>query len=255
MIEAKQLIRAFPIEKRKRPEHENYLRVSEFFYDSIQGEGINLGHPSAFLRLQGCSLDCVWCDTTEVWKQGNPYTFDELFSMMADSLIIPSLKNGQHLVLTGGSPLLQQDHLVEFLYQFQKRFHFKPYTEIENECSLFPTSVMSQYIDCWNNSPKLDSSGNPFQKRYNPLIIVDAASYRNSWFKFVITKPEDWHEIDSMFLKTRYIDRSQVILMPEGATKAEVDANTEMVVQLAIREGVLFRTREHIVLWDKKIGI
>ena len=58
-----------------------------------------------------------------------------------------------------------------------------------------------------------------------------------------------------MFLKTRYIDRSQVILMPEGATKTEVDANTEMVVQLAIREGVLFRTREHIVLWDKKIGI
>ena len=255
MMEAKQLIRAFPIEKRERPKHEEYLRVSEFFYDSIQGEGFNLGHPSAFLRLQGCTLDCTWCDTTEVWRQGNPYTFDELFALMASSMLIPSLKHGQHLVITGGSPLLQQDHLVEFLYRFQKIYRFRPYVEIENECSLFPTSVMSQYISCWNNSPKLESSGNSALKRYNPLIIVDAASYANSWFKFVITKPEDWVEIDTKFLKPRYIDRSQVILMPEGATKAEVDANTEMVVQLAIREGVLFRTREHIVLWDKKIGI
>lgn len=255
MTEAKQLIRAFPVEKRERPKHEDYLRVSEFFYDSIQGEGINLGHPSAFLRLQGCTLDCVWCDTTEVWRQGNPYTFDELFDLIEGSQLIHRLKAGQHLVLTGGSPLLQQDHLIEFLYRFQKIYRFRPYTEIENECSLFPISTLPQYIDCWNNSPKLESSGNSEQKRYNPLIIVDAASHLNSWFKFVITKPEDWIEIDAKYLKPHYIDRSQIILMPEGATQAEINANTEMVVQLAIREGVLFRSREHIVLWDKKIGI
>jgi len=254
-MEAKQLIEAFPKEKRDRPTHDEYLRVSEFFYDTIQGEGINLGHPSAFLRLQGCTLNCDWCDTTEVWRQGNPYTFDELYYLMGNNTIIRQLHSGQHLVITGGSPLLQQNELVEFIFGFKRQFGFKPYIEIENECSLFPTSALADIVDCWNNSPKLESSGNPLQRRYNPIIIADAASYLNSWFKFVITKPEDWDEIEQRFLRPRYINRDQIILMPEGMTKIDIERNTEMVVQMAIRQGVLFRTREHIVLWDRKVGI
>ena len=45
---------------------EAILRVSELFY-SIQGEGPTLGKPSVFIRLAGCNLECVWCDTKYSW--------------------------------------------------------------------------------------------------------------------------------------------------------------------------------------------
>ena len=39
------------------------MRIDEIFY-SIQGEGTRRGHPCSFVRLTGCPLRCVWCDTT-----------------------------------------------------------------------------------------------------------------------------------------------------------------------------------------------
>lgn len=254
-MEAKQLITAYPTEKRERPQHDRYLRVAEFFYDSIQGEGINLGHPAAFLRMQACTLNCVWCDTKEVWRQGNPYTFDELLNMIYDSGAVEQFRRGQHLILTGGSPLLQQDAIVEFIEAFVDRFGFKPFIEIENECVLLPSMEMVQIVDCWNNSPKLESSGNPHGKRYVPTTIAFTGALTNSWFKFVISRPEDWDEIKVSFIDSGFIDRSQIILMPEGATREELAAHTDMVVEIAIREGVMYRSREHIVLWNKKTGI
>src|SRR5256885_266423 len=42
------------------------LRVREVFA-SVQGEGVTVGTPSAFVRLQGCSVGCAWCDTKYSW--------------------------------------------------------------------------------------------------------------------------------------------------------------------------------------------
>jgi organic radical activating enzyme len=59
-----------------------YLKVSEFYCDTIQGEGSYIGHPATFLRLTNCSLNCIYCDSKEVWRKGNPYSFQELFDLM-----------------------------------------------------------------------------------------------------------------------------------------------------------------------------
>ncbi len=251
----KQIIPAFPKLTWSWHNGDSHLNVSEFYFDTFQGEGIYTGHPAAFLRLQGCPLGCSYCDTTEVWQHGNPYSISELLASIGSSGLAEKLNRGQHLVITGGSPLLQQKELINFFIHFQSWFHFKPFVEIENECSIVPYSILSEYISCWNNSPKLTSSEVPFEKRYKPEIITSLAAFDNSWFKFVITKEEDWEEIENGFLMPGLIKKDQIILMPEGATGAEIELKRQMIVDLAIENNVRYSDRLHIIIWDKKVGI
>jgi organic radical activating enzyme len=77
-----------------------------------------------------------------------------------DNEVVSDLKLGHHLVLTGGSPLLQQKGLVELIDSFVERFGFKPYIEIENECTLVPSERMLEIVDCWNSRKKIIRQGN-----------------------------------------------------------------------------------------------
>jgi 7-carboxy-7-deazaguanine synthase len=73
-------------------------QVSEIF-DSIQGEGALAGRPSTFVRLQGCTVGCSWCDTKYAWPLdgGTKMTVAEIFEQV----------HRPHIVITGGEPLLQ----------------------------------------------------------------------------------------------------------------------------------------------------
>lgn len=75
------------------------LRVTEIFR-SIQGEGLHAGFPCAFIRLTGCSLRCVWCDTAYAFSGG-----EEMPVATAAERV---LALGTDLVeVTGGEPLEQ----------------------------------------------------------------------------------------------------------------------------------------------------
>lgn len=77
------------------------LYINEIFY-SIQGESTYQGSPCIFIRLAGCNLRCVWCDTTYSFYEGQKMTFDQIFE---------SIKRYKtNLVeITGGEPLLQKN--------------------------------------------------------------------------------------------------------------------------------------------------
>ncbi len=75
------------------------LKVNEIFF-SIQGEGSRAGRPCLFVRLTGCPLRCVWCDTA--------YAFHEGVSREEDGLLAELARHDCRLVLlTGGEPLAQ----------------------------------------------------------------------------------------------------------------------------------------------------
>ena len=231
------------------------LNISEFFCDTIQGEGATAGCPASFMRLQGCTLNCSWCDTKAIRDYGNPYTFEELFTLMNEYNLIDKFRAGQHLVFTGGSPLLQQGMLTNFIEEFVTRYMFKPFIEVENECTLHPNPDFEPLVDLWNNSPKLETSGNSIFDRYQPEIIHYLANRYNSWFKFVISQKSDWEEIDEYFIRPQLIRRDQVILMPMGRTRKELKAHQMIAVTLAIQNNVRYSSREQIVLWGDKTGV
>ena len=239
----------------KKVEGKDKLVISEMFADTLQGEGVCAGQTATFIRLQGCTLQCVWCDTIDVWPHGNEYSFDEIFEMFESIDLITKFKKGQHLILTGGSPLKQQRGLVAFIEAFINKYGFIPYIEIENESVLMPDADLAALISCWNNSPKLQNSGMKTRARYKSEVIKDLAQRPNAWFKFVVDSEMSWDEINEFYLKPGLIKREQVIIMPEGQNQEQLAKTRELAADIAIREGVRFSDRLHITIWDKKTGV
>jgi len=76
------------------------LRITEIFL-SIQGESSHAGRPCAFVRLTGCPMRCVWCDSEYTFYGGEHVSFDEIFAKLEQF--------GCNLVeVTGGEPLAQK---------------------------------------------------------------------------------------------------------------------------------------------------
>ena len=77
------------------------LRVTEMFR-SIQGESTHAGRPCSFVRLTGCPMRCVWCDSEYTFTGGEHFSIDQIMEQVREF--------GCHLVeVTGGEPLAQRN--------------------------------------------------------------------------------------------------------------------------------------------------
>jgi 7-carboxy-7-deazaguanine synthase len=82
----------------------DFLRVTEIFH-SIQGESTWAGLPCTFVRLTGCPLRCVWCDTEYAFHGGEKLTLDHIIDRLEEI--------GTRLVeITGGEPLIHNNAFV-----------------------------------------------------------------------------------------------------------------------------------------------
>lgn len=140
--------------------------VLEMFH-SIQGEGIFTGTPSIFIRVAGCNLRCVFkgsrCDT--------PYSSFELDKPIVDTVedaieyfkeFYKQCPNTNHIVFTGGEPMLYQVQLMEFIKGIAGLGGFKYTIETNgsllNEIGLIIGDEWESWIDLWSISPKLSTS-------------------------------------------------------------------------------------------------
>jgi 7-carboxy-7-deazaguanine synthase len=76
---------------------DGFLRVTEIFH-SIQGESTWAGVPCTFVRLTGCPLRCVWCDTEYAFHGGTRMTFDDILAEVGSH-------SAEVVEITGGEPL------------------------------------------------------------------------------------------------------------------------------------------------------
>lgn len=241
----------------------NKLSVSEVFY-SIQGEGKTVGIPSVFVRLAGCNLMCggmgtqfdkelhneaTWrCDTVEVWMNGKSKPYDEILPEDC----VNAIKNGAHVILTGGEPTMQQNALIGFIEYVKTKINFNTFFEVETNGTILPQKEIYPLIDLWNCSPKLKSSGNDISQTYKPEVI-SFLNKTNAIFKFVVSNIKDWEEIIEHYLQI--VDKQKVYLMPAGEDQNLLEKNKLFVVELAKQNHVNFTTRLHIDIWNKKTGV
>lgn len=239
----------------KRKASTDTLQVSEFFYDTVQGEGVNAGVPAVFLRFSKCVLNCRWCDTKETMETGYWLSPDELVNLFLNTGAATRLRDGAHLILTGGSPLLWQSKIVKFLELLEKELLFLPYIEVENECVIKPTPNFINYVSCWNNSPKLTNSGNIVRLSYQKPLLKFMSGLPNSWFKFVVRTRKDVEEIVVRYLEEGLMRRNQIILMPEGMRNADLVNIRKDVVEWAMLYGFRYSDRLQVLLWDDKKSV
>ena len=75
------------------------LRITEVF-TSLQGEALTSGLPTTFIRLTGCPLRCVYCDSEYAFQGGELHSIAELVAQVADAGV-------PRVCVTGGEPLAQ----------------------------------------------------------------------------------------------------------------------------------------------------
>ena len=80
------------------------LRLHEIFY-SLQGESSRVGLPTVFVRLTGCPMRCVYCDTAYAFNGGQTTPISEIMERVASY-------GARYVTVTGGEPLAQKNCLV-----------------------------------------------------------------------------------------------------------------------------------------------
>ena len=79
------------------------LKITEVFL-SLQGESVDAGWPTVFVRLTGCPLRCGYCDTAYAFHGGQWRSFEDLLEEVAGHGV-------RHVCVTGGEPLAQSNCL------------------------------------------------------------------------------------------------------------------------------------------------
>ena len=241
----------------------NKLAVSEVFY-SIQGEGKTTGIPSVFVRLGGCNLMCggmgtqfdgelhngaEWrCDTIEVWMKAQS---KEVQDVLPEDCV-EAIKNGAHVILTGGEPTMQQSGLQSFIEYIRENINKDAYFEIETNGTIMPDEFLLENIDLFNCSPKLRNSGMDEMMTFKPEVI-EMLNTKNTIFKFVCGGEKEWEQIKELYLPI--VDRKKVYLMPQGENQELLNESRLNVVELAKDNYLNFTTRLHIEIWNKKTGV
>ena len=233
------------------------LRVSKLddgnpeIFKSIQGEGANIGKPCVFLRLSGCNLKCAWCDTKYTWDWDKYNYEDEVVQLPVKKLIddITSL-HCQHIVITGGEPLLQQKPLVKLTTHLSQIGFF---IEVETNGTISPIGSLANTINQWNVSPKLANSENDIRHGYSLAVLNDFMAFEKSYLKFVLKDPDDCNEVVNIVNRLG-ISPNRVYLMPEGTTREEISRKSAWITELCLLHGYNFTTRAHILIWGDKRG-
>jgi len=217
-------------------------RIAETFY-SIQGEGPTAGLPAVFVRLQGCSVGCRWCDTRYSWdpEGGREIT---LRALLAEVEGFPC----RRVVITGGEPL--ESPLFTPLASALTAAGYV--VEVETSGTLPPPPDAPAAIQ-WNVSVKLSGSGVAEDRRIAPGAIR-AFVARDAWWKFVVEQPAEVGEV--LQLAERFaLPRERILLQPEGLRADELAARTPELVEACKAHGFRFSPRLHILIWGARRGV
>jgi 7-carboxy-7-deazaguanine synthase len=277
------------------------IKIAELFY-SIQGEGRYMGVPSVFLRTFGCNFRCAGfgmplgklseeadeiaevvhlyndynqlplvstgCDSYASWHPD----FKHLSPMLTSEAIVDRIMEiiphnewrDEHLVITGGEPLLGWQRAYPDLLNNSKMKALKEIT-FETNGTQKLTPEFKEYLRKWNSevgkeltfsvSAKLPCSGEAWEDAIKPDVVTEYEEVGTAYLKFVIATERDFS--DAMIATRQFRDagfEGHVYLMPVGGVESVYALNNRNVADLAMRNGLRYSDRLQVPLFKNEWG-
>jgi len=277
------------------------LKIAELFY-SIQGEGRYMGVPSVFLRTFGCNFRCAGFgmplgelskEAEDIAEVAHMYTkyeelplvstgcdsyaswdprFKDLSPMLTSDAIadriMEILPHGEwldeHLVITGGEPLLGWQRAYPDLLNHPKMQNLKEIT-FETNGTQKLTPEFKEYLKFWNDkvgreltfsvSAKLPCSGEKWEEAILPEVVCEYEQVGTAYLKFVIATEEDRDYALKAASEYRAAGfKGHVYLMPVGGVESVYTLNNKAVALMAMKHGLRYSDRLQIPLFRNAWG-
>jgi len=172
------------------------LRITEIFL-SIQGESTHAGRPCAFVRLTGCPMRCVWCDSEYTFTGGTRISFEEIYARLKEF--------GCNLVeVTGGDPLAQKN-----VFPFITRLLDDGYEVLIETGGFFSTEKVDERAKIILDV-KCPASG---ESERNYWANLESLRADRDEIKFVIADLNDWKFAKEIIAEYDLENRAKEILI------------------------------------------
>jgi len=275
------------------------LKIAELFY-SIQGEGRYMGVPSVFLRTFGCNFTCggfgmprgemsierdaiaermiefrdynelplvsTGCDSYASWDP----RFKDLSPMLETNAIVDRIMQilphrrweHEHLVITGGEPLLGWQRAYPDLLDHDSMHRLKEIT-FETNGTQPLSAEFKEYLQRWRAqreitfsvSAKLPGSGEKWSEAICPEVVCEYEQVGYTYLKLVVATEQDLTDAEQAVLEYRTAGfTGAVYVMPVGGVERVYTLNNRTVAEMALRKGWRYSDRLQVPLFKNEWG-
>ena len=210
------------------------LRITEIFH-SLQGETSRSGLPTVFIRLTGCPLRCVYCDTAYAFNGGKSQSLDEILAAVAPY-------GTRYVTVTGGEPLAQKSCIALLRALCDRGYSVSLETSGAIDVAAVDNRV-SKILDI-----KTPASGEVDKNLWENLAYLTPRDE----IKFVICSEDDYRWSKQQ-LGTRKLDA----LCPVLFSPAYGDLQPVQLAEWILRDflPVRFQLQLHKQLWGERPGV
>lgn len=227
------------------------MKIVECF-KSIQGEGINQGVNSLFIRFSSCNLKCKNCDSKYALK-GN-------IKDISDIKLKKLIKKSINIVFTGGEPLIKKNYenILKIFSWFPYVENLNKFYEIETNGTTIINSALLKNLKIYRNTIfNISPKGNFLQEKdleTDPIFIQQCHQQGLNYIvKFLFHDEKDFEYVRKL-QKKYFIPDSIVYMQPVGVMGEEILDRMRKQFKIIIDNGWNISSRLHCLLFENERG-
>ena len=210
------------------------LRITEIF-KSIQGESTHAGRPCIFVRLTGCPMRCVWCDSEYTFTGGDHISIEAVLEQVKSF-------GGKLVEVTGGEPLAQKEG-----FKLIERLCDEGYEVLVETGGFVSTADLDPRAKVILDV-KCPASG---EEPRNHWPNLDRLRKDKDEVKFVIADEADWEYARELIERVNLEKRAKAILISPAWDAVDLQQLANSIVSSGLE--VRMQLQLHKYIWGPEV--